>query len=55
MPSCLQVFVGGEFIGGADIVEEMNGSGETCAPFVGTCCPLNEAGKLQCMQPLLRF
>lgn len=27
-PTIPQVFVGGEFIGGADIVEEMNGSGE---------------------------
>lgn len=41
--TCTQVFVSGEFIGGADIVEQMNGSGELPArprPFPA-CTPLH--------------
>ena len=30
LPAALQVYVGGEFVGGADIVEAMNTSGEPC-------------------------
>jgi hypothetical protein len=30
LPAALQVYVGGEFVGGADIVEAMNTSGKPC-------------------------